>query len=566
MEVPLMMDAQLMEEEGLNGARPVRWRECRFITALTIMGSCFVYSIAVLSAQVQRGAIGKPLSFLEGYHGTRQRVFLHLADPHADPFYDYREFFAPAPKISRSPLLYSKDEPSEVCPWSTEGLVFEYWNKTGGGPKCPCGHFGANPPFAILDSLRHEIEKQKPEFIIIGGDFASHYEPGTAKGDHCSAARASAKATVSMINSRSSGIQYLWAWGNNDVLPKREPLTQEWLEEFGAHLLEVGWLKTDEMNTWNKGGYYRRNMGEGLCVISLNSNSWTLNQINEAHHASQLEWFSELAFTEDSTCEQFLLNAHVPLGWLMSGSGHHQWDNLKAAEATDYSEMYRKVIDRYAPKIIAELYGHINKADIRLMSGKHSPEADKIGGSNDVEDDNNEDEVADLGDDIGGDASTVSFTVAGISRRGMNDPQFQRIYLDEVPGATYGSWKYQMQDIEVFSMKGSSCDFDFRYSLRDVFRPHFDTGITTSTLKNMVSDKRMLAVVEKYIALTESPYTKATLKDPEFIKEVREGRAGCESREDEWRRFSDAMSERQDTESEMITPFFGPAVAGHEPR
>ncbi len=80
-------------------------------------------------------------------------------------------------------------------------------------------------------------------------------------------------------------IQHLWGWGNNDVLPKKHPVTQEWLEEFGAHLVKEGWLLEEEFeSTWKAGGFYRRNMGDGLCVIVLNSNSWTEAQINEKHH------------------------------------------------------------------------------------------------------------------------------------------------------------------------------------------------------------------------------------------------------------------------------------------
>eukprot|EP00928_Gymnodinium_smaydae_P032744 TRINITY_DN23637_c0_g1_i1.p1 TRINITY_DN23637_c0_g1~~TRINITY_DN23637_c0_g1_i1.p1 ORF type:complete len:544 (-),score=86.23 TRINITY_DN23637_c0_g1_i1:200-1780(-) len=523
MEAPLLTPSQNAGDAAstFDGRRRGKF----FVSfALAACTGCLVAYYGLPSVPAFSSDVVRPSSV-----ATRQRVFLHFADTHADPFYDYRYYFAPAAKIARSPALYSKSTPAEHCPWHTEGLVFEFWNKSGGGPKCPCGQVGANPPFSILEALRNEINKQKPEFVLIGGDFASHYEPGTAKGDECAAARSAAKATVSMISSRLSvDTQFLWAWGNNDVLPKREPLTQSWLEEFGGHLLEARWLKPEEMHTWNKGGFYRRNLGQGLCVITLNSNSWTENQINEIHHAAQLSWFENEAFQQDPTCTQFFINAHVPLGWLESGSGHHQWDNLKGAEATDYSEKYRQVLHQHSSKIIAELYGHINKADIRLMSGKHSPQEDEIGGSNHVKDGKGEDDIADIGDDIGGDASTVSFTVAGISRRGLNDPQFQRIYLDQVPSKNGGEWEYKMDNIEVFSMQGSDCSFGSRYNFRDVFSPHFDEGINVESLKSMVADKAMKKVVEKYVALTSSPYTKATLKDPSFIKAVREGRAGCE--------------------------------------
>ena len=268
--------------------------------------------------------------------GIDGRIFLHIADTHADPFYDYTQFFLADPKISRSPALFSKTKAAAECGYDTIESILEHWNRTGGGPQCPCGQFGANPPFNVIKSLREEIEQQKPEFVIWSGDFASHYEPGTKSGDTCFTAKAAAMASVTMLN--APGIEHMWVWGNNDVLPKREPLTQSWLEMFGAHLRKEGWLKEDEMDTWNKGGFYRRNLGKGLCVINLNSNSWTQNQINEKHNAAQIQWFGGEAFHSDSTCDKYLINAHVPLGWLESGSGHHQWNNLAGAEVPEYSK------------------------------------------------------------------------------------------------------------------------------------------------------------------------------------------------------------------------------------
>jgi len=461
------------------------------------------------------------------------RMFLHIADTHADPFYDYMQYFVPAPKISRAPQLYSNTVPADECGWQEEAEILEHWNKTGGGPACPCGQYGANPPFSVLQSLKEEIAKQRPEFVIWSGDFASHYEPGTAQGDSCHTARAAMKATVTMVNAHADGIQHIWGWGNNDVLPKRQPLAQDWLEEFGAHLLERGWLKQSEIATWNQGGFYRRNVGKGLCVITLNSNSWTENQINEVHHAAQLKWFQEDAFSSDPECKQYILNAHVPLGWLESGTGHHQWSNLQGAEVPARSEQYRMVITAHYARIVAELYGHINKADIRLMAGKHSPEKDGVGGTQDVSDSAKSDAIGDIDEDISGEKSTVSFTVAGISRRALNDPQFQRIYLDfaEPILRADDSLTYEIKDIEVLSMK-EGCDFTFSYSFRDVFAPHFNNGITTKTLKAMVNDTAMREVVESHLAMSVSAYTSKNLTDAEFLNSVRNGVDGCAVRED----------------------------------
>lgn len=471
------------------------------------------------------------------------RVFLHIADTHADPFYDYTQFWRSAANIGRNPDLYSNKAPATTCGKFSESVasILAHWNATGadamgrgGGPACPCGQGGANPPYSVLASLQLAIAAHEPEFVLWGGDFASHYEPGTNERDACDTAKNSAKASVSLLSARAGArtgrpIQHLWGWGNNDVLPKRQPLTQAWLEDFGAHLLHEGWLRAEEYEgTWKLGGFYKRHLGGGLCAIILNSNSWTAHQIQEEHHRQQLEWLSEQAFA-DAECREFVLNAHVPLGWLEGGEGHHQWDNLAGAEVTEYSDLYREVLDRHATRIVAELYGHINKADVRLMSAKPNQtdadrRADALSRGEPTSDSARSDPVGDLDEDVGSDAQVVSFTVAGISRRGMNDPQFQRVTLD--PRRRHG-----IRDISVFSMKRAACGagaFTFAYSFRELFAPDFNGGINVHSLKDFVEhDQLQRERVESHLALTSMPYGKQDLKDAAFLEAVRAGKTGC---------------------------------------
>lgn len=410
----------------------------------------------------------------------------------------------------------------------------------------PCGHFGANPPFSVIASLADDIAKHDPEFVVWGGDFTSHNEPGTNTDDDCRTAKNVAKATVSILNVRygigsirkKKPIQHLWVFGNNDVLPKYEPLTQDWLEEFGQHLVKEDWLTPEEYKTtWLLGGFYRRNLGQGLCVINLNSNSWTVHQINEEHHEAQIKWLEEEAFMrgiDGDDCNEFLINAHIPLGWLDSGRGHHKWTNLENAVAHEYCDKYRAVIDVHHKHIIAELYGHINKADVRLM-GKGA------GGNNNKGDEESTDEgkdpvsvategdpLGDIDENIGDDATIVAFTVAGISRRANNDPQFQRITLEPQDMLK----KHGMKDIEVYSMKGDDCfenAFTFAYSFRDLFKPDFDDGINVETVLSFVeNDKLQRKRIEKHMALTSTPYTSESLKDSRFIDAVRSDKTGCE--------------------------------------
>lgn len=125
--------------------------------------------------------------------------------------------------------------------------------------------------------------------------------------------------------------------------------------------------------------------------------------------------------------------------------------------------------------------------------------------------------------DVGGDAHIISFTVAGISRRGMNDPQFQKITLETDPAKG-------IEDISVYSMKRSDCydnAFSFAYSFRGLFEPDFDDGINTDSVERFVENKKQRSRVEKHLAMTSMPYEKAMLKDKAFLDAVRAGKLGC---------------------------------------
>ncbi len=168
------------------------------------------------------------------------------------------------------------------------------------------------------------------------------------------------------------------------------------------------------------------------------------------------------------------------------------------------------------------------------------------------------DVIGDLGEDNGDDANIVSFTVAGISRRAGNDPQFQKIVLERTHDPDV-SWKtvsdhdqknnhthilklprHDIADISVFSMKRGACDpkgdlmgngtsaFSYAYSFRSLFEPDFEEGINPETLEKFVlHDELQKERIESHLALSSLPYTKKDLNDESFLEAVRRGETGC---------------------------------------
>ena len=118
----------------------------------------FVVLVGVTPSQpttVLLSSEGEPSLAEQAPPSAKGRVFLHIADTHADPYYDFTEYWAPAAKLSRDPALYSNKEPAKTCGKFSESpeMIVAHWNGTGanamargGGPACPCGQYGANPP------------------------------------------------------------------------------------------------------------------------------------------------------------------------------------------------------------------------------------------------------------------------------------------------------------------------------------------------------------------------------------------------------------------------------------
>ena len=83
--------------------------------------------------------------------------------------------------------------------------------------------------------------------------------------------------------------------------------------------------------------------------------------------------------------------------------------------------------------------------------------------------------------------------MAGISRRGLNDPSFHRLELST------DHQGQQIDDVAVYAMaSGAACSFNRSYSFAEVYAPHFGHGITVASVRDLVQDKAMAAQVQDH--------------------------------------------------------------------
>jgi len=372
------------------------------------------------------------------------------------------------------------------CPigLETPSSILEYWRSEGAvkaGAKCPCGVFGHDPPFQLLQATENAIAGFKASggrTVIYSGDLASHNQPGSAAGDkHCGTAKAVLKATVDLLNHK--GMNHLFVMGTNDVFPRNQPLSQEWIDDLGSFLVSRSWLRPSELPTWKMGGFFRRQLlPSGLCAVGLNSNLWTISQTNETMKRAQELWLPS-ALRTDASCNRFMIVSHIAPG---KGRGNHATPS-KRGRAGDTASSIRHIIDHSGAKIIAEVYGDLNKEYYFLTSPK-----------------------------------SFGFTAVGVSRRGGNDPGFHRVVLDET-----GS---KVQDIESYQMK-KGCEYSLSFSYVKAYAPYFNDGINADSVRQSLKDRSLDRVRRGNIRPQQAGHTQADLNKPAFLRTVRAGGAGC---------------------------------------
>jgi len=440
--------------------------------------------------------------------------FMHITDTHADPFYDIDYLWCGKDKLSRPVKWQDNGKPipdvcnnnKEVAPQcpsfaQTPKDLYDFWLKRHAdgvkpaGRLCPCGVFDTNPPFELLYHAKRAIQEyahRGGKTVIYTGDFGSHNEPGTFM-KNCNTAKAVLLSNMNMFNDvrdqNGKRIDHLYVLGNNDVIPKKHPLSEEWLHEVGDHMLNLGWLNQAEHETWRQGGFYKRPWRKGLCAIALNSNLWTPTQINETMAKRQLEWLPT-ALVPDGNCSKFLIVSHIAVGAMAeSAYGSPPANNsaeLWNAEKSDPTmwQPVRDVLNNASSSIVAEVNGDKNKEFYYLTS-----------------------------------ANTWGYTAVGMSRRGTNDPGLQITLLNDE--------HTKVKDILSYLMHGRNCSMRFSHSFVEAYAPYFDNGIDATSVHAALLDRDLDIVRERNSSPSDGHVTATMMENATYLEGCRSGKVQC---------------------------------------
>lgn len=174
------------------------------------------------------------------------------------------------------------------------------------------GLYGFDSPRSLLCHTLMKIKTDKPDVIILNGDFIAHgvtltdrnasQEQKLAKWEEMKVVLSTA---MREIRTKLIGVDILPSIGNNDVIvhyqvPCREDLSQIYYQDIFDIMFPKfrlpRYFKYDAVKeTFLKGGYYRHDFGiEKISLISLNSMYFAeQNQCMFNKGEEQLQWLRE---------------------------------------------------------------------------------------------------------------------------------------------------------------------------------------------------------------------------------------------------------------------------------
>lgn len=265
------------------------------------------------------------------------KKFLWLSDIHLDPYYGTANAGG-----SRGADCYSSDAPSH-------------------------GQLGCDAPVELLKETLLQAASDAVDddyFVILTGDLCRH---GTDQLEEPGPETQAILSNVSLLLHETLGeISVIPSLGNNDVTPDyyldvSDPTELLSMVTNGLESL----LESDlERNTFLKGGYLARNVSDTLTVVSLNTILYSTSHIPIDDDLvddplGQFEWLENQLNLACGRGRFVYLVGHIP-----PAMGSYRHSQLWHAP---YLEKYYSILQRTAPCITGQLFGHLHADEFRWI-------------------------------------------------------------------------------------------------------------------------------------------------------------------------------------------------------
>ncbi|KAI2496170.1 endopolyphosphatase [Fragilaria crotonensis] len=193
--------------------------------------------------------------------------------------------------------------------------------------------YGCDSPWSLIQSAMASVASHNSSFVVITGDSSRHGLDQVADSVSQALLPILWNVTRELQANLSPGTIILPVLGNNDVLPDyyldivEDPNSSQ-LKLIGDTLLDLGVISEDEATLFRYGGYYARTIGN-------------------------------IRVRELQSYDNVYIVGHIPP--TVSSYGHKDmWDEK-------YRLLYHEIVEMYASKIRAQLFGHFHDIEFRVV-------------------------------------------------------------------------------------------------------------------------------------------------------------------------------------------------------
>jgi len=269
--------------------------------------------------------------------------FIWLSDPHSDPYY------------GTEAAECTQTEPAEQV-------------------KNVFGTMGCDPPFALFESALTAVSELAGdyEFVLDTGDFVRHgqSELPIPREAVTSIIRRGSQLLVSTLGENLTAKQFAVGTLGNDDSPMNYYLddttdkdSNPWLSAVASAFVESGAMPADVEQFYSYGGYWERQLGS-ITILSINTIIYAALHVPATAAPDpfhQFAWLRERLHAASAENRSVWIVGHIPPGietFGYSGLWH-----------PTYVDSYLELVQdkQLSGTIVAQLFGHVHKEEIRIL-------------------------------------------------------------------------------------------------------------------------------------------------------------------------------------------------------
>ncbi|KAG2226362.1 hypothetical protein INT45_000530 [Circinella minor] len=237
----------------------------------------------------------------------------------------------------------------------------------------PAGRFGApfekcDTPLELAQQTLNWVArnwKDKVDFVIWTGDNSRHDWDRKESRKRNQILSLNRLVTDMMSNTFDNGIPIIPCLGNNDIYPHNRIVDHDDILPFFVNLWQE-YIPSNERNTFLQGGYFTKDIGKNLRIISLNTMYFikknksvqSCNKNKEGPARDHMDWFDTTLKQAEKDKKRVFIIGHVP-------PSPRDYRNSCFRQYLDITSNHNHII-------AGHFFGHLNMDHFLLYDSQHS--------------------------------------------------------------------------------------------------------------------------------------------------------------------------------------------------